>query len=544
MRTEPGQAIGLPCLFFYRDLPISTFQFAEGSLMITSKRESAGDRGECPVGPNYENAAAAAGFTHPFGGQALKSRIKTLVQAAVPGQSGFRLLLSGQEAFSARAETIAQATETIDLQYYITHDGISTRLLLDELLQAANRGVRIRLLLDDFASDARDHRVLLSAAHPNIAMKVFNPPRRGRKRAATRTFGRLIELSQQHRRMHNKLLLADRHLVIMGGRNLGDEYFDVDPTCNFVDVDLLCIGPVASQLSDSFDEYWEHSLSVPIEQCLRKPGWWLGRRRESSPLQTELDEAWQNAPVRCAQLTGYRQAPQLSSWLEDLIWANGRAFWDPPGKLATSDMPTEDQLMAAPLLPVALGVRRELIMVSAYFVPTRAGLAYFKGCVDRGVSVWVLTNALEATDVPLVHGGYQIYRAALLRAGVRLFEMRKSPAIRSRYNLAETRTSLHSKAAIFDGRHVFIGPLNFDPRSVLWNSEVGILVDSPALADALSRLVTEGLSKAVSYEVRLDGTARNAGFTWHYEDNQGRPFRLTCEPASLRRRFNAWMARV
>ncbi|HAQ88244.1 MAG TPA: phospholipase, partial [Pseudomonas sp.] len=170
----------------------------------------------------------------------LKARVDALIQASTPGHSGFRLLLSGEDAFNARAEAITQATESLDLQYYITHDGISTRLLLGELLQAASRGVHIRLLLDDFASDARDHRILLSAAHPNIEMKVFNPPKKGRKRAITRPLGRLLELPHQHRRMHNKLLLADRNLVVMGGRNLGDEYYDVDADRNFVDIDLLC----------------------------------------------------------------------------------------------------------------------------------------------------------------------------------------------------------------------------------------------------------------------------------------------------------------
>lgn len=475
---------------------------------------------------------------------ALKSRIETLVRAAAPGQSGFRLLLSGQDAFCARAEAIVHATETIDLQYYITHDGISTRLLLDELVQAANRGVLIRLLLDDFASDARHHRVLLSVAHPNIEMKVFNPPRKGRKRAVTRTLGRLMELSRQHRRMHNKLLLADRDLVIMGGRNLGDEYFDVDPSTNFVDIDLLCVGPVARDLSASFEEYWQHPLAVPIEQCLRKPGRWIRRKQQPRPMVREIDDAWKNAPDLCTRLVQYRQAPQLDNWLDQLVWASGTAFWDPPGKLATPGLPDKDCLMAAAMLPVALGVRRELLMVSAYFVPTSAGLAYFRACVDRGVSVRVLTNALEATDVPLVHGGYQSYRAALLRAGVQLFEMRKCPAARSRYSLPDTPVSLHSKAAVFDGQHIFIGPLNFDPRSILWNTEVGILIDSPTLADAVSRLLVEGLSKTVSYEVELDGTAQSAGLAWIYKDHQGRLFRLKREPANLWRRFNAWLARV
>lgn len=473
----------------------------------------------------------------------LKTHVDALVQTAAPGHSGFRLLLSGEDAFNARAEAITQATESLDLQYYITHDGISTRLLLGELLQAANRGVHIRLLLDDFASDARDHRILLSAAHRNIEMKVFNPPKKGRKRAITRPLGRLLELPHQHRRMHNKLLLADRNLVVMGGRNLGDEYYDVDADRNFVDIDLLCVGPVASDLSGSFEEYWQHSLAVPIDQCLRKSIRRFGRRQQPRPLAQEIDDACNQEPGQCAQLTAFRQAPQLGTWLDQLVWAKGTALWDPPGKLATATVPDEDEMMTAPLLPVAQAVRRELVMVSAYFVPTRAGLEYLSDCAGRGVSVRVLTNSLEATDVPLVHGGYQPYRAALLRAGVRLFEMRKKPATHSRYRLADTPVSLHSKAAVFDGRQVFIGPLNLDPRSVLWNSEVGVLIDSPTLASAVRQLVAEGQSGTVSYEIELGDCSQSAGLVWNYEDDQGCTLRLKREPANPWRRFNAWLAR-
>lgn len=474
----------------------------------------------------------------------MKSRIQSRVDSAAAGQSGFRLLLSGQEAFTARAEAITCATETLDLQYYITHDGVSTRLLLEELLQAADRGVKIRLLLDDFASDARDHRVLLSVAHANIQMRVFNPPRKGRKRATTRLLGRIVEFSQQHLRMHNKLLLADGQLVIMGGRNLGDEYFDADPSTNFVDIDLLCVGPVANHLSASFDEYWNHPLAVPIEECLRKPGIRLGRRQKPQLMTQQTENAWKDNHDLCARLTAYRQAPQLDEWLDRLVWANGTAVWDPPGKLASSGTPADDQLMAAPLVPVAQSVEQEVLMVSAYFVPTRAGLEYFRSCVKRGVSVRILTNALEATDVPLVHGGYQPYREALLRAGVRLSEMRKRPATRSRYSLPETPMSLHSKAAVFDGKQLFVGPLNFDPRSVLWNCEVGMLIDSRVLADSVRRLIAEGLSRRVSYEVELDGIADEAGLVWNYEDSRGQPFRLKREPANPWRHFSAWLARV
>ncbi len=188
------------------------------------------------------------------------------------GRSGFRLLADSTDAFIARAELIRHAQGSLDLQYYIVHDGISTRMLVDELLKAADRGVRVRILLDDTTSDGQDQIIATLAAHPQIQIRLFNPLHLGRATGVTRSLGRLLNLSQQHRRMHNKLWLADNSMAIVGGRNLGDEYFDAEPNLNFTDIDLLGVGPVAEQLGHSFDQYWNSALSKPIEQFLsRRP---------------------------------------------------------------------------------------------------------------------------------------------------------------------------------------------------------------------------------------------------------------------------------
>lgn len=192
-----------------------------------------------------------------------------LAQAAPhQGQSGFRLLSDSTEAFTARAELIRNAQRSLDLQYYIVHDGISTRMLANELLKAADRGVRVRILIDDTTSDGLDFTIATLAAHPQIQIRVFNPLNLGRSTGVTRTMGRLFNLSQQHRRMHNKLWLADNSMAIVGGRNLGDEYFDAEPNLNFTDIDMLGVGPVAEQLGHSFDQYWNSALSKPIDGFL------------------------------------------------------------------------------------------------------------------------------------------------------------------------------------------------------------------------------------------------------------------------------------
>lgn len=460
------------------------------------------------------------------------------------GHSGFRLLPASAEAFAARIQMIRAAETSLDVQYYIVHDGLSTRALIDELIKAADRGVRVRLLLDDIGSSGSDYQTAILAAHPNILIRIFNPLHVGRSNIVTRTLGRLLHLSKQHRRMHNKLMLADSSLAIVGGRNLGDEYFDADKGLNFTDIDLLGAGPVARQLATSFDQYWNHPLSVPIQHFLRRP-----------PRIEELDEArrqitqylqseQQGNPQRYERLMAELDEPPLKKWLGDLIWAPGEAMWDHPEKINASGIPDERLLLTTRLQPSMDAVTREMTLISAYFVPTQEGVDYLASHAENGVAIRVLTNSLEATDVPLVHGGYAPYRRPLLEAGVRLFELRRQPDQETSYNLSgESESSLHSKAAIFDRQDVFLGSLNFDPRSILWNTEVGILIESAELASEVQRLTLEGTSPTVSYEVRLVKLDGHEQLIWIAEDN-GRRKVLLDEPGGAWRRFNAWFSQM
>lgn len=461
------------------------------------------------------------------------------------GRSGFRLLPASDEAFAARAELIRAARGSLDLQYYIVHDGLSTRTLFDELLSAADRGVRVRLLLDDTSSDGRDYEIALLAAHRNIEVRVFNPLHLGRSTSVTRLLGRALNLGQQHRRMHNKLWLADGSAAIVGGRNLGDEYFDAEPSRNFTDIDLLAVGPVAEQLAHSFDQYWNSALSKPIQQFLR----WAPDRRDLAEARQRLRGSMAEARVTQRELyerlQAYRREPRLQRWLQELIWAPGWALWDAPAKVLTDGEPDPQLLLASQLEPKLAAIEHELILVSAYFVPAEDGMRYLTGHAAAGVSIRLLTNSLEATDVPAVHGGYAPYRRELLEHGVRLFELRRQPdgsgsgsGGSGPYSLSgSSDSSLHSKAIVLDGRYSFIGSLNFDPRSLLWNTEVGVLIDSPELSGHVRDLALEGMQPALSYEVRLvDDQLR-----WRVEDD-GRLHDLQHEPGSAWRRFNAWFA--
>ena len=474
----------------------------------------------------------------------LTRHVAALAAAQPPGYSGFRLLPASAEAFAARVRMIRAAETSLDVQYYIVHDGISTRTLIDELLAAADRGVRVRLLLDDTTSDGSDYQIATLAAHRNIFVRVFNPLHVGRSNIVTRSLGRLLHLSQQHRRMHNKLMLADSSLAIVGGRNLGDEYFDADKGLNFTDLDLLAAGPVARQLATSFDQYWNHPLSVPIQHFLSSPP----RRHALSEARQQITRYLradrQRDPQRYQHLVSELDGSSPEEWLHGLVWAHGEALWDHPEKINASGIPDERLLLTTRLQPTMDAVSREMTLISAYFVPTEEGVNYLTARARNGVAIRILTNSLEATDVPIVHGGYAPYRRPLLEAGVRLFELRRQPDQEPSYNLGgESESSLHSKAAVFDRQEVFLGSLNFDPRSVLWNTEVGVLIESAELASEVQRLTLEGTSPAVSYEVRLVRLKGRERLIWIAEDDNHRKVLLK-EPGGTWRRFNAWISRV
>ncbi|MEL7549693.1 phospholipase D family protein [Pseudomonas protegens] len=490
---------------------------------------------EVPYQPSQALPARDSGFAQSIRAQA----------APYQGRSGFRLLPNSTEAFMARAELIRNAQSSLDLQYYIVHDGISTRMLVDELLKAADRGVRVRILLDDTTSDGLDQIIATLAAHPQIQIRLFNPLHLGRSTGLTRAMGRLFNLSQQHRRMHNKLWLADNSVAIVGGRNLGDEYFDAQPNLNFTDIDMFSVGPVAEQLGHSFDQYWNSALSRPIGEFLSSTPSTKALDNTRLRLEESLQDSRRQNQALYRQLMTYQTQPRMDIWRKELIWAWNQALWDAPAKVLAKGDPDPHLLLTTQLAPELSGVGKELIMISAYFVPGQPGLVYLTGRADAGVSVSLLTNSLEATDVPVVHGGYAPYRKALLEHGVKLYELRRQPGERGGSgphlfhsgSFKGSDSSLHSKAMIFDRRKSFIGSFNFDPRSVLWNTEVGVLVDSPELAEHVRALALQGMAPALSYQVKLlDGK-----LVWVTED-QGQLHSLGHEPGNWWRRFNAWLS--
>ncbi|MNO91201.1 putative cardiolipin synthase YbhO [compost metagenome] len=302
------------------------------------------------------------------------------------------------------------------------------------------------------------------------------------------------------------------------------------------------MGPVAEQLGHSFDQYWNSALSRPIGDFLWRQPDAHDLHASRHRLEVSLAEARTRRKALYDRLMAYQSQPRLDVWRNELIWAHSQALWDAPSKVLANDEPDPQLLLTQQLAPDLNNVRHELILVSAYFVPGESGLLYLTHNADAGISVKLLTNSLEATDVPAVHGGYAPYRRALLEHGVKLYELRRQPGDPSAGRLSfhgGSDSSLHSKAIVFDRRKTFIGSFNFDPRSVLWNTEVGVLVDSPELAEYTRALAVQGMAPALSYQPQLRGDK----LVWVTEED-GKQRILTSEPGGMWRRFNAWVSKA
>ncbi|HSC80722.1 MAG TPA: phospholipase D family protein [Chitinolyticbacter sp.] len=423
--------------------------------------------------------------------------------------SGIYPLEHGRDALIARLALAMTAEKTLDLQYYIWHNDVTGRLVTAKVVEAADRGVKVRVLLDDVGSKPDDETLLGLAGHPNIEVRLFNPV----SQRWLRTLGMLLEFRRVNRRMHNKSFTADDHVTIVGGRNIGDEYFEANPEIDFSDLDVLAVGPVVAQVETSFDLYWRHERAIPIKAFYPR----VDTQAKLAALRVTLA-----AQQRLDRATGYLQQLQkdaLALQLRDatlpFYWGNAQALYDHPDKL--TEQPT--RTLIERLAPVATQTDRSLDIVSPYFVPGKGGTAWLVQRVAQGMRVRVLTNSLAATDVGMVHAGYAPYRKPLLKGGVQLYELKPDPAYPRRKGgsgwTGSSRASLHAKSFIFDRRHVFIGSLNLDPRSIELNTEIGILLDSPALADHMADQFDE-LVADETYRLSLD----DGKLQWHDPDSE------------------------
>lgn len=430
---------------------------------------------------------------------ALDRAVAPLLRAR-PGRSGMTLLADNLDAFTVRAASARAAGRSLDLQYYIWNHDFTGNLLGYEVLRAADRGVRVRLLLDDMTAHGKDSHLAALDAHPNIEVRLFNPSR-SRAGVLGRATEMLLRPVAMNRRMHNKAWIADGRVAVVGGRNVGDEYFDAAAQTNFLDLDAVLVGPAVAQAAAIFDDFWNSASVIPLAALSRAEEGALGQLR-----------AHGDAGYRSARAADYVARLRSSPGLPALVGGNALHWLDEVGVYSDPAAKGQDEGQAQWLvyrLGRAMGLaRRELRVISPYFVPGDEGTRWLVGKRAQGVDVSVLTNSLAANDVMAVHGGYAPYRVPLLEGGVTLYEL--MPHGRQDSSLfGSSGASLHTKAFAVDAERGFIGSFNLDPRSVNLNTEMGVLFRDRAATAALLRSYQAKTAPDKSYRVRLlDGELR------------------------------------
>ncbi len=456
--------------------------------------------------------------------------------AAHHDMAGIYPLADPRAAFAARMELARTAERTLDVQYYIWRNDRTGTLLLDALRAAADRGVRVRLLLDDYGSSSLDDTLAALQTHPNVEVRLFNPF----VIRSPKFIGFLTDFSRTNRRMHNKSFTADGAATIVGGRNIGDEYFGATDGIVFADLDVLAIGTISIDVADEFDRYWASESSYPVDLIVRRAGADKPDELNRKARTIESDS------TAAAYLDAMRDAPIVQQLLDgklSLEWARTQMVSDDPAK-ALSQAPSETSVVHQ-FREILGDPMHELHLVSPYFVPGAAGTAYFTGLARRGVAVRVLTNSLEATDVTAVHSGYMTRRVELLQSGVELYELRRlsDPEHKSEEHagiFGSSGSSLHAKTFVVDSSRVFVGSFNFDQRSAHLNTELGFVIDSGPLASRIESIFVS-LVPQVAYMTRLDADGR---LYWLKRDN-GMEVRYDTEPnTTWFRRLGVWFLSI
>lgn len=442
------------------------------------------------------------------------SPLVRLAQASTPDPelSGFRLLPTGPYALSTRAALARRAQSSLDLQYFVFQNDATGRHLMRQMRDAAARGVRVRLLIDDMHTIGLDELLADLAAHAGVEVRLFNPFSAGRQTLATRFVSSALDFYRVNHRMHNKLFIADGAMAVTGGRNIADAYFTRDPNQNFADLDALVMGAAVTELASAFDDYWNSEFAIPIEH-------FTGSATSPAERISRFDEAVRGDPIphevteEKTDILGYGPVvEELDDARIGLIWGRAKVWVDPTEKVWNC-RPTPDGSTAEHLHTVRLqveqlmhGAQRDVTLSSPYLVPGGTGMRMFQEGLRRGVGFKVLTNSLAATDEPLVHWGYMRYRRSMLNMGVELYELSPTRATRDRsFGLfgSQSLGRLHAKTAVIDEQYVFLGSMNFDPRSDALNTEIGIMVESPELAREVLRLMSLDKLRG-SYRVRVN----------------------------------------
>jgi putative cardiolipin synthase len=454
---------------------------------------------------------------------------------AHPVKSGIIPVTSGEWGFRARTGLANQAEQTIDVQYYIWETDTVGSILAERILRAADRGVRVRMLLDHVTTKDTDFKFARMDHHPNIEIRLFNP-------FSNRSFHGLeflFSLKRLNHRMHNKAFIVDNAIAIVGGRNIGDNYFGVHSGANFRDLDLAVVGPVVQDVSRSFDTYWNSEFAVPISVIIEERLSEYEFQGMKAKLYRWVDEV-KGFPYPIDTTSDVVMA-RLEEFRDDFIWAPARALYDEPDKLESDEEKVADHL-------IRLGQEKnhEVMIEAAYVIAGPEGVERTRLNNERGVRQRLLTNSLATNDVAAAHAGYAKYRRELIRNGLELYELRPDAnAVKSNWSVlaGRSKASLHTKAFVVDRELVAIGSFNVDPRSIALNTEIVILVESPALAAQVLAYMEEGIRPENSYRVMLETDAETGGerLVW-ITAIDGEEVRYYSEPeVGLWHRFSTWL---
>lgn len=487
-----------------------------------------------PPGSDFPKRASAA-LAHPQ-----ETRLGRQFETAARdhgGNSGFRIIPAGADGFLTRMQMINAAERTLDLQYFIFRGDETGRLLTGAVLRAADRKVRVRVLIDDGETLAGDEQLTALEAHPSVEIRIFNPFAYRGHSTLFRAMEFMVSASRLDYRMHNKLLLVDNAIALIGGRNIGDQYFQIDPESQFADDDVFAAGPITRQLSATFDDFWNGALSIPAEALSGGKSTHTALNEHREELKEQSQQLKADGIDYVKRVAGGEPFNGMLSGRLPLIWAHAQVVYDSPDKKKVENGAMVGKLMERAVANAAIAVRSELLMITPYLIPGNEGMQLFKDLRQRNVRVRVLTSSLESSTVLLAQSGYMQYRVPLLENGVELYEIRsllgnargsgQTEAI-SRYG----NYSLHAKLFVFDRQRVFIGSMNFDQRSMHINTEIGLIIDSPALARQIAARFEAMVQPANSYmlELRANDAVGSTSLVWHTRED-GEAVEYDTEPA-------------
>lgn len=452
---------------------------------------------------------------------------------AQPDSNGFYPLTQGLDAFGARLALMNDAEISIDAQYFLMKNDIAGTVFAKALVDAADRGVRVRFLLDDIFTTVDDKKLYALNSHPNIELRIFNPI----SRKGIYVFNYLGNFGLANRRMHNKSFTVDNVVSVIGGRNIAVEYFQLETSGEFIDFDMFSAGPIVEEVSASFDDYWNHELAVPVEALVEKVD------------TQQLEELVAEANLKMSQ-EGYsvyvdaQDTVLMRAWFNDELdpyFANAKLIADEPQKLL-EDISSEHKIVATQVGKALQQAQSEVILFTPYFIPRKGGIELLRELTQKGVRVVVVTNSLATNNHTSVHSAYASYRKDLLRAGVELWEARVNAAQRTNADGSEEleKLTLHTKGILIDRRWLFVGSLNLDPRSIDINTEMGVFIDSEEMAQQIIASGSVNIPR-MAYQLRL---GEDNKITWHATID-GEQVVETRDPLTSRwTRFKAWFLKI